>query len=300
MEKTVTRYDSESLILAFEQPPGKVVSLVPSMTETFFDMGLGDKLIGVTDFCRPPDDQQGRLKRVGGTKSPDVSIIKLMRPDLVIANKEETSKDSVEQLEAAGLNVWLTFPRTTQDALELLWTIVKLYALADHRASIETLARTLDWTEKATTARLAIPTFVPIWMDQKGDDQPYFMTFNFQTYANDVLAKCGGMNIFAGRKRRYPLAADLGTAEAEDPGDRDTRYPRVSVAEVAAAEPDIILLPSEPFAFDQSAKAQVEEWLADTPAVQEGRVFLVDGSLLTWHGTRLARALSELPQFLHL
>ncbi len=300
MAKEMTRFDSESLILAFDQPPGKVVSLVPSMTETFFDMGVGDKLIGVTDYCQPPEDQAARLKRVGGTKSPDVSIIKLMRPDLVIANQEETSKQAVEELEAAGLNVWLSFPRSTAEALELLWTIVKLYGLTDHRASIETLARTLDWTEKATTARLAIPTFVPIWMAEQSDDQQYFMTFNNQTYASDVLAKCGGMNVFAGRKRRYPLAADLRTADAEDPGERDTRYPRVPVSEVLEAKPDIILLPSEPFAFDESHKAKVEQWLADTPAVQTERVHLVDGSLLTWHGTRMARALAELPSFLQL
>lgn len=296
----MTRYDSESLLLAFEQAPSRVVSLVPSMTETFFDLGLGDKLVGVSDFCRPPEQAAARLSKVGGTKSPDLALIKVLRPDLVLANQEETSKETVEALEAAGLNVWLSFPRNTQDALDILWTLVKLYGLTDKGPSIETLARTLDWTEKATTARLAIPTFVPIWLGETGDDQPYFMTFNGQTYASDVLAKCGGLNVFVGRKRRYPLAADLGEVPEQDPGERDTRYPRVSIEEVRSAQPDIILLPNEPFGFEQSHAAQVEQWLADTPAVQAGRVHLVDGSLLTWHGTRLARALSELPPFLQL
>lgn len=296
----MTRFDSESLILNFEKPPSRVVSLVPSMTETFFDLGLGDKLVGVTDFCRPPEGHAARLSKVGGTKSPELPLIKVLRPDLVIANQEETSKQTVEALEAAGLNVWLSFPRSTQDALDVLWTVVKLYGLTDHHASIETLARTLDWTEKATTARLAIPTFVPIWLGDKGAEEPYFMTFNNQTYANDVLAKCGGMNVFSGRGRRYPLAADLGEGEEEDPGERDTRYPRVSIPEVRSMEPDIILLPSEPFEFDPEHQQLIENWLADTPAVQHERVHLIDGSLLTWHGTRLARALSELPQYLQL
>ncbi len=124
------------------------------------------------------------------------------------------------------------------------------------------------------------------------------MTFNYQTYSNDVLAKVGGMNVFAGRQRKYPLEADLGSAEAEEPGDRDTRYPRVTLDEIIEAQPEVILLPSEPYAFDESHKTQIEEWLSETPAVESGRVFLIDGSLLTWHGTRLARAVSELPSYL--
>lgn len=296
----MTLYDSESLMLAFEKPPSRVVSLVPSMTESFFDMGLGEVVVGVTDFCRPPAEAEDRLTRVGGSKSPELETIIGLSPELVIANQEENSKETIEALEAAGLNIWLSFPRSTLDALDLLWTIVKLYKLTQQATSVETLARTLDWTEKATTARLAIPTFVPIWLGEKGADQPYFMTFDYRTYSHDVLAKCGGMNVFAGRKRRYPLAADLGSGPEEEPGERDTRYPRVTVEEVLSMEPEIILLPDEPFKFEQSHKQQVEGWLAETPAVSAGRVHLVDGSLLTWHGTRLARALSDLPSFLHL
>jgi ABC-type Fe3+-hydroxamate transport system substrate-binding protein len=268
------------------------------MTETLFDMGVGESLVGVTDFCKPPEEAEARLTRVGGSKSPDVDAVKSLEPDLVIANQEETNKQAVEALEQAGLNVWLSFPRSTLDALDLLWTVVKLFKLGEQAASVETLARTLDWTEKATTGRLAIPTFVPIWQDEKDPIGPWYMTFNYQTYAHDVLAKCGGMNVFAGRERRYPLDADLGIADAEEAGERDTRYPRVTIEEVLKAEPEIILLPSEPFEFEAGHQAQLEEWLAETPAVSRGRVHLIDGSLLTWHGTRLARALSDLPTYL--
>lgn len=290
----MTRFDSESLILAYEQPPERVVSLVPSMTGTFFDMGLGDKLIAVTDYCQPPPEAESRLTRVGGSKSPEVEAVIGLEPDLVIANQEENSKQAVEALEAAGLNVWLSFPRSTLDALDLLWTVVKLYGLTQQGASVETLARTLDWTEKATTARLAIPTFVPIWMDSDADP-PYFMTFNYRTYAHDVLAKCGGMNVFAGRNRRYPLEADLGGAEPAPAGKRDTRYPRVTKQEVLDANPELILLPDEPFPFDVALCELVKQELGETPAVKNGDVRLVDGSLITWPGTRLGAALAELP-----
>lgn len=290
--------DSEALVLRFDQPPKRVVSLFPSMTESLFDLAVGDRVVGVTDACAPPEEDRLRLQRVGGTRSPNIDAIRLLRPDLVIANQEENSEASVRELADAGLTIWLTFPKSTVDALDLLWTIVKVFNLGEQAASVETLARTLDWTEKATTGQLSIATFCPIWLGEKDSVGPWLMTFNFQTYANDVLAKCGGLNVFAGRSRQYPLAADLGEAEAEDPGDRDTRYPRVTIPEILEAAPEVILLPDEPFAFGDDHKTQIEEWLADTPAVQAGKVHLIDGSLLTWHGTRLARAISELPSFL--
>ncbi|MFQ5923434.1 MAG: ABC transporter substrate-binding protein [Anaerolineales bacterium] len=291
--------DAEGVISTFDAaPPKRVVSLVPSMTESLFDLGVGDRVVGVTDACTPPEEEQLRLQLVGGAKKPNLEAVRILRPDLVIANQEENSEDSVRALDEAGLTIWLTFPKSTLDALDLMWTIIKVFKLGDQAPRVETLARTLDWTEKATTARLSIPTFVPIWLGEKEGIGPWLMTFNYQTYANDVLAKVGGMNIFAARERRYPLEADLGTTEPHDPGDRDTRYPRVTLEEVIQAQPDVILLPDEPFAFDESHKSQIEEWLADTPAVQAGRVHLIDGSLLTWHGTRLAKAVAELPSYL--
>jgi len=298
-EKQVNLLDDEGVIMAFDAaPPKRVVSLIPSMTESLFDLGVGDRVVGVTDHCTPPEEDQLRLQRVGGTKRPNLEAVRILRPDLVIANQEENSEDSVIALSESGLTVWLTFPKSTVDVLDLLWTIIKVFKLSEQVPLVETLARTLDWTEKATTARLSIPTFVPIWQGEKEDIGPWFMTFNYQTYANDVLAKVGGMNVFTARERRYPLEADLGTAEPEDAGERDTRYPRVIIEEVIESKPDVILLPNEPYAFEESHKSQIEEWLADTPAVESGRVHLIDGSLLTWHGTRLAKAVAELPTYL--
>jgi len=298
-EKQVNLLDDEGVIMAFDAaPPKRVVSLIPSMTESLFDLGVGDRVVGVTDHCTPPEEDQLRLQRVGGTKKPNLEAVRILRPDLVIANQEENSEDSVRALSESGLTVWLTFPKSTVDVLDLLWTIIKVFKLSEQVPLVETLARTLDWTEKATTARLSIPTFVPIWQGEKEDIGPWFMTFNYQTYANDVLAKVGGMNVFTARERRYPLEADLGTAEPEDAGERDTRYPRVIIEEVIESKPDVILLPNEPYAFEESHKSQIEEWLADTPAVESGRVHLIDGSLLTWHGTRLAKAVAELPTYL--
>ena len=117
------------------------------------------------------------------------------------------------------------------------------------------------------------------------------------------MAVCGGSNVFADRERRYPLSADLGAEDAQaspDEGrsaERDTRYPRVTRQEIVAGQPDVVLLPSEPYAFDEADREEILAW-DDVPAAREGRVHLVDGSLLTWHGTRLALALRDIPPLL--
>jgi len=110
-----------------------------------------------------------------------------------------------------------------------------------------------------------------------------------------VLRIFNGINIFANRERRYPLEAELGLVEAELAGDRDTRYPRVRFGEIIEAKPDLILLPGEPYPYGANEAAEMMELLAQTPAAKAGRVFTLDGSLITWTGTRLARALEELP-----
>jgi ABC-type hemin transport system substrate-binding protein len=107
----------------------------------------------------------------------------------------------------------------------------------------------------------------------------------------------GGENCFANRERRYPLEADLGKGRPELPGERDTRYPRIGREEIIAAQPEIIFLPSEPYPYDERHCQEMVEIFTETPAGRSGRVYLVDGTLITWHGTRLARALEELPEF---
>lgn len=292
--------NGRTTLLTFTHPPARVVSLVPSVTESLFDLDLGEHLVGITDYCRPPEAALARLTRVGGTRTPDVSTVIGLEPDLIIANMEENTRTAVEALEGAGLKVWVTFPRTVPQALELLWTLIGLFRVKAPAAKIKALEESLDWTERAAQDGQLVRLFCPIWQEQHESRGIWLMTFNRGTYAHDLLARCGGDNVFAKRDRRYPLAADLGEGEPEDPGERDTRYPRVTLEEVRDCAPQVILLPSEPFAFDQAQGQALMQQLADTPAAQSGRVYHVDGSLITWHGTRLGRALAELPGLLGL
>jgi ABC-type Fe3+-hydroxamate transport system substrate-binding protein len=143
--------------------------------------------------------------------------------------------------------------------------------------------------------------FVPIWREPAAVEgqAAWWMTINRDTYLHDVLRLCGAANVFAGRDRRYPLAADLDPAlpaEAPTP-DRDIRYPRVTPAEVAAQAPQLVLLPSEPYPFGP-ADLNAFDAFPEMPAVRASRIHLVEGSALTWPGTRLAAALAELPSLI--
>lgn len=285
-------------ILTFASAPQRVVSLVPSITDSLFALGVGDHLVGVTDFCQPPEAAAASLARVGGTRDTDVAAVLALDPDLVLANQEENSLSTVEALEERNIKVWVTFPRSIQGALDVLWALVRLFRIPDEGAKIRTMEITLDWTRRASEVGQPVRIFCPIWHGRTDDGTDWWMTFNRETYANDVLACCGGANLFADRRRRYPLAADLRQATEEDAGGRDTRYPRLAAQELSESRPEMILLPDEPMAFSEEDEALLRRVLAGTPAVEGNRIRRLDGRLLSWHGTMLARALDELPGIL--
>jgi ABC-type Fe3+-hydroxamate transport system substrate-binding protein len=245
--------------------PYRVISLVPSLTESLFDLGLGDRIIAVSDYALHPAEGIADLPRVGGPKSPDLDAIIRMRPDLVLMDEDDNRREDAEALESAGVPVWSTCPRTVQDALNLLYNIMYTFEEASMRPRIRAIEYAYDWVSGMTRDRPGVPVFAPIWRDP-------WMTFNCETFCHDLLRVCGGANIFA---------------------DAESRYPEIALDDVIAAAPEVILLPSEPFEFTQ---ADADELAAlDTPAAQNGRIHLIDGTLLTWPGTRLAKALAELP-----
>jgi ABC-type Fe3+-hydroxamate transport system substrate-binding protein len=256
------------------EPPQTVVSLVPSVTESLFDLGLGGRVVGVTDYCTRPADRVQFLPKVGGTKRPNIARIIELRPELVIANHEENRKQDVEALMAAGLKVWVTYPRTVPDVFNLLWNIMYVFDHTEMVERVRWLERSYDWVLSATKSRedrdgYLTRVFCPIWFDP-------LMTPTADTYLNDLLAVCGGQNVFADRA--------------------DGRYPRIEWADVEAAQPEVILLPSEPFAFGPEHVPLFQR--LDVPAAKHRRIHLVDGALLTWHGTRIGFALQQIPPLL--
>jgi len=246
--------------------PARIVSLVPSLTESLFALGLGARVVGVTDWCVHPAEGVAAVPKVGGTKDTDVEAVLALAPDLVIANREENTRRVVERLEASGLRVWVTYPRTVREGAALLREMAtRLGATPEAIAEVvEPVAAAVAEAERVRP--LVRPrVFCPIWRDP-------WMAVGRDTYVHSMLALAGGENVFAER------------------GDR--RYPVVRLADVLAARPEVILLPDEPYAF--GARDVAELMQLDVPAAREGRVHCVDGTWVSWYGPRIRPALAGL------
>jgi iron complex transport system substrate-binding protein len=286
------------------KPPRRVVSLVPSLTESLFDLGFGDTIASITDYCIYPENETAGLPRVGGPKNPNIEQIAALQPDLIFANREENTPQTVQQLEQAGLKVRLSFPQDVAQALDVLWELASLYGERGGPGStahmlIKTLSSAAEAQLAAAMDAPRLRFFCPIWQDRLASGERWWMTFNRSTYAHSVLELVGGENVFAARERLYPLEADLGLRPPDPAASqgRDTRYPRVTQEEILSAKPEVILLPSEPYDYNEQHLDELRGLFASTPAVQAGRIYRIDGSLITWHGTRLGLALEQLPRF---
>ncbi|MGH3665339.1 MAG: helical backbone metal receptor [Egibacteraceae bacterium] len=229
----------------------RVVSLVPSLTDTVAQLGAADRLVGVTDWC--VHGAPAEVPRVGGTKNPAVERIVALAPDVVLANAEENREPDLDALRTAGLDVRVTFPRTVTDVAPLLAEVAAVVGadpaplVADLEAAVADAARLRPRTP------LAHVTLV--WR------RPW-MALGPDTYADDLLTRCGFANVLAGWQDRYP---------------------RLDPALLLA--PEVALLPSEPYAFGPDDVDGVRELLGDVAH------HFVDGELLTWHGPRTATAL---------
>ncbi|MHB0987475.1 MAG: ABC transporter substrate-binding protein [Bellilinea sp.] len=272
--------------------PERIVSLVPSMTESLFDLGLGGAVVGVSDYCTRPEGRLSGISRIGGPKTIDIAQVLALHPDLVIANREENEREAVLAL-AEQTPVWAPFPLTVQDVLRDLWALAYLGRSQQALMRMRLLESAVEMAEESLENEGGVRYFCPVWQGQAGDTR-WWMTFNQECYSSDLLRLLGGVNCFAQRERRNPLAADLDTAVAAEAGAYDRRYPRVTRAEILTAQPDVILLPDEPFAYSQHHVKEFRSIFAQTPAVKQDRIVMVDGSLITWGGTRLGLALSEL------
>jgi ABC-type Fe3+-hydroxamate transport system substrate-binding protein len=275
--------DDRNRALEFAGPPRRVVSLVPSDTYNVAALGCGDALVGRTDWCELPKEVVVRLPSVGGTKNPQVDKVCDLTPDLVLANQEENTRGDLEELARRGLRVYIAFPKRVAEGLGHLSKLARVFGVDADPSVRALLARGEDELRAAEEAHRranSVKTFCPIWMKP-------LMTINGDTFISDMLELCGAENVFAGRERRYPLAADLGRAAPLPPakvGDRDVRYPRVTLDEVIACGPEVVLLPDEPHPFTEE-DADVFRQL-DIPAARSGRIVRTDGKDLCWYGAR--------------
>jgi ABC-type Fe3+-hydroxamate transport system substrate-binding protein len=229
--------------------PQRIVSLVPSQTELLHYFGLEIETIGITKFCIHPKEWFSTKTRVGGTKDVNIQTIKKLRPDLIIANKEENAREQIEEL-AKDFTVLVTDVNNIDGGLQMINDIGKITlkekAAADLTAAIKKqFSKIVPSSKKIATAYL-------IW---KG---PY-MTIGGDTFINDVIKKCGLRNIFADKKR----------------------YPKLNIADLPIANCQLLLLSSEPYPFKQKHIDELQQQLPNT------KIILVDGEMFSWYGSRM-------------
>jgi ABC-type Fe3+-hydroxamate transport system substrate-binding protein len=247
--------DGRGVRVALNVAPQRIVSLVPSTTETLFDLGLGDRVVGVTRYCVHPARVRA-LPRVGGTKDVRPDRVRALAPDLIVGNCEENTREIFDAL-ADVAPLWAPLPRTVDDALADLLTLGALCGVPDAAAA---------WHTRILAARAALrasgrpPTRVA-WLIWR---RPW-MTINRDTFIDAMLREANGVNVFA---------------------DHPDRFPVITAAQIAAHAPDLVLLSSEPYPFQGR---HVDE-LAKSTGLPRDRIRGADGELASWHGTRMALA----------
>ena len=258
--------DDIGLKVELAHRPERVISLVPSWTQTLFALGAGGTVVAATRFCVEPAEELAAVPRIGGTKNPNLREILDLKPDLVIANAEENRREDIERLRDEGVPVLTTYPRTVPGAVE---SILRMGRALGREAEAAALARDITLTVSGIEAglgvwsKLRLRVFCPIWK------KPW-MTFNADTYAHDVLRMMGFNNVYA--------------ADGE-------RYPRTTVEQAIEHRPDVVLLPDEPYAFDRD---DIEELKALMPAALARRTILVSGRDLHWYGVHMVAGLRNL------
>ncbi len=279
-----------------EAPPTRIVSLVPSITDSLIQFGLADTLVGVTTYCAAPQENS-LIQRVGGPANLEIERIIYLSPDLVIAGLEENHPKQLIEIEEAGLPLWVVFPRTVRESLSFLYQLAEGFRSQLAFQMVRSLEVSVTYLRSSTQANpVKMRYFCPVW-HEKLVDQDVWMVFDNQTYAADLLSLFGVENCFGNRETQ----ADNGGEPLSEGGfsGGDPRYYRISTEQVIAANPDIILLPSEPYPFDQRYLGYLQRVFREVSAVHRGKIHFVNGQLIFWYGTRLGQALQELPSYFY-
>jgi ABC-type Fe3+-hydroxamate transport system substrate-binding protein len=230
---------------------------MPSQTELLFDLGLADKIVGLTRFCIHPADLVSGKEKIGGTKNFNIDKIRALKPDLIIGNKEENYEEGITALSREFM-VWMSDIVTMDDAYEMIASIGDM-------TGTQSTARAM-----ISEIRTGFGTQPPVGKKHSGVTAAYFiwrkpyMVAASGTFINSMMETLGVQNVFAHLER----------------------YPEVSIEQVAAARPDIIFLSTEPYAFSEMHFGEFQEMCPST------LVMMADGELFSWYGSRMRLAVT--------
>lgn len=232
------------------QNPQRIISLVPSQTELLFDLGLEDRIVGVTKFCIHPQDIVKKYPKVGGTKKFNFEIIKALNPDLIIGNKEENYQEGIETLKKEYA-VWMSDIVTLEDSLSMMNAVGEL---TDSENIADSFVKNIKESFEKQKNVAPKKALYFIWKT------PH-MVIGKGTFIDEMLPYAGFDNVI-----------------------KETRYPQLSEQQIIDYGPEYILLSSEPFPFKEKHINAFKKLCPDA------KVILVDGEMFSWYGSRLKNA----------
>jgi ABC-type Fe3+-hydroxamate transport system substrate-binding protein len=243
--------DQLGRMIDLPRTPERIVSVVPSQSEFLWEIGAGEKLAGISRFCIRPDEMFRTIERVGGTKELNMEKIRSLKPDLIIGNKEENTKEQIDSL-ASEFPVWMSDIYTFDDAFRMMEALGQItgcetgagFIISESKASVDACRGLFPGQRVAYF----------IW------NRPY-MFAGKNTFIDHVLTHLGFVNA-------------LGSLE---------RYPVVEIEDLHNALPEISFLSSEPFPFKEIHAIMIRELLP------ESKVLLVDGEIFSWYGSSIRR-----------
>ncbi|MDE3254802.1 MAG: ABC transporter substrate-binding protein [Bacteroidota bacterium] len=250
--QTSTYKDMMGRWVAISHSPKRIISLVPSQTELLFDLGLDEEVVGITKFCEHPNAWRKQKTIVGGTKKVDYNIIDQLAPDLIIANKEENTKEMIAALEAK-YPVWISDVTTKIENELMIEQIGALVQRPQQALLIISKIQQAFSKLKCLSSDLKVAYF--IWKDP-------WMVAASNTFIQEMLLENEWSNVFE-HKERYPI---------------------ISIDELIEANPEVIFLSSEPYPFKDK---HIEELALQLPNT---KIILVDGTYFSWYGSRMQNA----------
>ena len=241
--------DDRGIPLELPDVPQRIVSLVPSITETLVDLGAEDRIVGLTKFCIHPEHLRRARKRIGGTKGVNLGAIMDLQPDLVIANLEENEAQDVMALEIAGIPCWVCDVRSVERAFRLLTDLGRIVGCEEEGEKMEKAVRDA-WEEgrlrmQVSSEKVAYAVWRNPWMWAGSD-----------AYIQDVLRWWGWT-----------------------PWPDEPRYPEKELMQLVAGGVMEVFLPTEPFPFKEQHRAEC--------GALSSR--LVDGEMFSWYGSRMSK-----------
>ena len=237
--------------------PKRIISLVPSQTELLFELGLDTEIVGITKFCIHPKEKYKGVTKIGGTKQINIAKIRDLKPDLIIGNKEENEKSQIEIL-MQEFPVWMSCIDNLNDALSMIFQVGEMVG-KNYEANvlIKKLSESFGELSLEVESRKLIPSNKKLKVAYFIWKNPY-MAAGKNTFIDNMLHIAGWENAF-----------------------NLDRYPEVDTMDLIQASPDVILLSSEPYPFNESHLLEFKKICPDA------QIFVVDGELFSWYGSRL-------------